>query len=248
MQPLVLSLPAANDVRHPAGDRVADRGVEDRAVVRAAQAHVGDRGRRRGSRALAGHPVDAGDDLGVGAVAGAVEHADGRQRHALGDAVRGAADRAGDVRAVAVAVGRRAAGGDRVVAGRGAPAEVDVAEPDAGVEDVDGHAGAGRVVAVGRVERQGALVDAVEAPRRGTGLGGLGDAAGAAELDRGDVGVAADAVGGGRRCGDREALQGMAVRETDLPAVGPGQARGGGVDAAGRHALEGDDVRVGCGR
>ena len=50
------------------------------------------------------HPVDAGDDAGGGAAAGAVEHADGDELHALGDAVGRAADGAGDVGAVAVAV------------------------------------------------------------------------------------------------------------------------------------------------
>ena len=53
---------------------------------------------------LAGDPVDAGDHAGIGAGAVAVEHADGDQLHALGDALGGAADGAGDMRAVAVAV------------------------------------------------------------------------------------------------------------------------------------------------
>ena len=45
------------------------------------------------------------DDAGVGAGAGAVEHLDRDQGDALGHAVGGAADGAGDVGAVAVAVG-----------------------------------------------------------------------------------------------------------------------------------------------
>ena len=50
----------------------------------------------------------------VRAAAAAVEHPDGNQADALRDAVRRAADGAGDVRAVPVAVGRVAAGRDGV--------------------------------------------------------------------------------------------------------------------------------------
>ena len=87
------------------------------------------------------------------------------QGDALRHAVRGAADGAGDVRAVAVAVARPVAVADGRVAGADAPGELLVRGPQAGVEDVGVHPRAGLVVGVGRVERQGALVDAVEAPR-----------------------------------------------------------------------------------
>ena len=54
---------------------------------------------------VAGDPVDAGDDARERAAAGAVEHLDGDELDALGHAVGAAADRAGHVRAVPVAVG-----------------------------------------------------------------------------------------------------------------------------------------------
>src|SRR5262245_40942467 len=112
-----------------------------------------------------GDPVDAGDHALVGAAAAAVEHAHGDELDLLGDAVGGAAARAGHVRAVAVAVVRRAAV-DRVEARGGAPAELVVRGHDAGVDDVGRHAGAGGTVGVGLIERQVALIDAVDAPRR----------------------------------------------------------------------------------
>ena len=57
------------------------------------------------------------------------------QRHALGDAVGAAADRAGDMGAVSVAVIWGAAV-DSVVAGADASAELGVAAANAGVDDV----------------------------------------------------------------------------------------------------------------
>jgi hypothetical protein len=51
-----------------------------------------------------------------------------------------------------------------------APVELAVRDPHAGVDHVRGHAGAVRRIRVGVVERQRALVDPVQSPRRG-GLG-----------------------------------------------------------------------------
>ena len=89
------------------------------------------------------------------------------ERHLLGDAVRRAAGRAGDVRAVAVAVVRAVAVTDEVGAVADPAAELLVGRADAGVDDVGLDAGPGLVVVVGVVQRQIALVDPVEPPRRG---------------------------------------------------------------------------------
>jgi pimeloyl-ACP methyl ester carboxylesterase len=74
-----------------------------------------------------------------------------------------AADRAGDMGSVAVAV-RRGAAIDGVVAGDGATSELRVAEADSGVDDVGSDAGACGVVGVAVAQRKVALVDAVESP------------------------------------------------------------------------------------
>ena len=130
-----LSLPAATAVGDAGGDRVGDR-VVDRGVDAAAEAHVR-HGRLDGS--FAGDPVDAGDDLRGGAAAGVVEHPDADQLYSLRHAERGAADRTGDVGAVAVAV-IGAAAVDGIESARGPAAEVVVGEPDTGVDDVRAHA------------------------------------------------------------------------------------------------------------
>src|SRR3954451_23152931 len=88
---------------------------------------------------------------------------DGHQRDAFGHTVGRAADRARHVGAVPVAVVGTAAV-DGVVAGHRPAAEVRVVQPDAGVDDVGLHSGAGCGVAVGVAERQRPLVDAVQAP------------------------------------------------------------------------------------
>jgi hypothetical protein len=72
---------------------------------------------------------------------------------------------AGDDRAVAVAVALGVV--DDVGAGGGAALELGVGDVDAGVQDVDRHAGAVGVGPVGAVEREQALVDAVQAPALG---------------------------------------------------------------------------------
>ena len=87
------------------GDTVVDHaahGSVDGRRCRPAEAHVGD-GRLAGG-VVPDDPVDAGDDLGVGAAAGAVEDPYRPQAHALGNAVGGPADGAGHMGAVAVAV------------------------------------------------------------------------------------------------------------------------------------------------
>jgi hypothetical protein len=88
------------------------------------------------------------------------------KRDLLRDAVGGSARRAGDVRAVAVAVVRAVPVVDEAGAVAHPSGELLVRGPDAGVDDVGVDALAGLVVRVGVGQRQIALVDAVEAPRR----------------------------------------------------------------------------------
>src|SRR5262249_49770551 len=160
-------------------------------AARAAEAHVGDRGPRG---VVAGHPVDAGGDTGEAAGAVAVEHLDRGQRDALGHAVLRAADRAGDVGAVAVAVGVVAIA-NRVGAPDGAPAEGLVRGPDSGVNDVGADAGAIVGIRIAAVQGQVALVDAVQAPRRRVRLGG-GELHGAVLLHVRDRRVGGEGAGG----------------------------------------------------
>ena len=153
----------------------------------AAQAEVGD----RRVDVVLGDPVDAGDYARSGSAAVATQHPNRMQHHALGDAVLPAADGAGHMGAVAIAVlGRVVALLAAVVAGEtvenraediagglavfidagkafaDASAEVLVITADAGVDHVDVHA-----IAVGAgikslIQRQRRLIDAVQAPGR----------------------------------------------------------------------------------
>ena len=145
---------------HAVGDRLPDRSVE-RGTRRATQTQVGD---GRLARPVVGSdPFDAGDDRGRRPLATAVEDANGDQAHALGHPVGRAADGARHVGAVAVAIGGLSTV-DGVEPADGATAELVVAQPDPGVDDVGGHTVAGGGVVVVAVERQRRLVEAVEAP------------------------------------------------------------------------------------
>ena len=110
-------------------------------------------------------PIDTSDDAGGRAGATTIEHSHGNEPNTLRDAIRRAADSAGDVRPVAIAIRRVSARGHLVDAGHGTTTELDVIEADARVVDVCGDAGTCRCVRVRTAERQGALVNAVEAPR-----------------------------------------------------------------------------------
>jgi hypothetical protein len=160
--PRRVPVPGRDRVADAVGDRRAD-GVVERGARPAAEAHV--RYGRLARLVVPGDPVDAGDHARRGSAPVAVEDADADEPDALGDAVRRAADRAGHVRPVAVAVVGRAAV-DSVVAADSAAAELAVVEADAGVDHVGLHAGAGVEVHVGRAERARPLVDAF--PLRGT--------------------------------------------------------------------------------
>src|SRR5439155_12715206 len=76
------------------------------------------------------------------------------------------ADRPRDVCAVTVAVVGVLSVANGIEADQRATAELRVRAPNAGVDDVRVHAGAGRRVRVDPIERQVALSDAIEAPRR----------------------------------------------------------------------------------
>src|SRR5205814_8418829 len=89
----------------------------------------------------------------------------------LVDAYRGAADGAGDGRAVAVAVLAVTPVADRVGADAGPAAELLVGGADAGVDDVRVHVRRGGRERVLVVQRQVALVDPVQAVGRRVVLG-----------------------------------------------------------------------------
>src|SRR5439155_96635 len=88
------------------------------------------------------------------------------QRHALGDTVGRGTHRAGDVRAMPVAILTRAA--ERIVRHRGPPAELWMARLDTRVDDVGRDPCPGARVGVRPAQRPIALVDAVDTPRGAT--------------------------------------------------------------------------------
>ena len=232
----------SHDVGHAGRYRALDCLVQRRRDA-ATEAHVGD-GRQL---PVGGDPVDTGDDARGVAAAATVEDAHADQRDALGDAVGAAADGAGHMRAVAVAVVGRAAV-DGIVAGADAPGELGMAAADAGVDDVGGDAAAGERVGVLATQRQCPLVDPIEPPRR-VGLG-CSQADDAILLDEGHVGVAPHAgqrgsieVGDVGRQGARHALPyaraGIPLERTDLDAQL--------LCAADAITLQHDDVAVGDG-
>ena len=131
----------------------------------AAETHVGDRG--GACCMVGGHPFDTCNHARVRAGAGTRQHAHGYEADALGDAVRGTTNGASDVGAVAVAVCCAVTVADRRVAAQHTPTEVVVRAQNAGINDVRLHARTRGGVRVAGVERQVALVEAVEAPRGG---------------------------------------------------------------------------------
>src|SRR5215208_3147332 len=104
-------------------------------------------------------PVDGGDDPRGRPATRAAQHAKAAQPHFLRDAEALAADDAGDVRPMPIAVLTVAA--KSIVHVSGAPAELRVARVDPGVDDVRGHAGGRRRVAVLAQEWQATLIDAI---------------------------------------------------------------------------------------
>src|SRR3954468_18397288 len=115
---------------------------------------------------MRGHPVDAPVPAGIRPGTAPLQRPDGEQADALGDAVGRSANRPGDMRPVAVAIVRVLSVTDRIEADEGAAAELRVRPADAGVDDVRVHAGARSRVRIGGIQRQVALTDAIESPRR----------------------------------------------------------------------------------
>jgi hypothetical protein len=164
----------------------------------------------------------------------AVEHPHRDQLDVLGHAVGGAADRAGDVRAVALAVVGVRVVVDEVPATHGPAAELPVRDADAAVEDVRGDVGRrGRGVRLR--QRKAALVDAVQSPGR-RGLVGARD--GRVLLDVRDGRVGGEASGLARGHPGVEPAHGRRVGVGDLPAVPLNQP------GAGLPLLEHHDVAV----
>ena len=135
------------------------------------------------------HPVDTGDDVEHAAATGTRQHSNGHDRDRFGNTHRLAADGAGNVRAVPVAV----LGAPTVVhmgaAGHHSPTELAVVATHAGVDDVRVHTRAGEVVGVVVVAIHRSLIDAVETPRRRVCLVGF-DAHHGVFLDERHVGIA----------------------------------------------------------
>ncbi len=222
-------------VRDPRVDGVGDRRVQRGAA--APEAHVGDGRLDR----VGGDPVDARDHLAVGAAATAVEHPHRDELHLLRHAVGGAADRARDVGAVAVAVDAVLAVADLVDADARPAAEVGVRGQDAGVDDVGVHARAVGRVAVRVVERQGRLVEAVETPRRRRRLRGV-DVHVAVLLHAGDRRVVGDLARLRRAHPRGVAVQRVAVDPLHLAAVAVRDADGLGHHCVGVGGAQRDDV------
>jgi hypothetical protein len=106
----------------------------------------------------------------------------------LGNTELRAADDAGDIGAVAVAVVRAVTVADEIDGAGRPPAEIRMRGANAGVDDVGVHTGARLAVAVGAVERREAPVDAVDATGRRAGrIGRLQCAVAGAELIDFDV-------------------------------------------------------------
>ena len=90
-------------------------------------------------------------------------------RNVLGNTKLRAADDAGDIGAVAVAVVRAVTVADEIDGAGRSPAEIRMRSANAGVDDVGVHTGARLAVAVGAVERREAPVDAVDTTGRRAG-------------------------------------------------------------------------------
>ena len=114
----------------------------------------------------------------------AIQDAHGMDGNVLGNTELRAADDAGDIGAVAVAVVRAVTVADEIDGAGRSPAEIRMRGANAGVDDVGVHTGARLAVAVGAVERREAPVDAVDTTGRRAGrIGRLQCAAGAELID-----------------------------------------------------------------
>jgi len=110
------------------------------------------------------HPVDASDHLLVRRGPAAAQHANGVDGGELGDTIRRARDRAGDMGSVAIAVVGLPETAEGAEPNHHAPGQLDMGGPDAAVDDVDvgPHPRASEMVQA--VQRQKSLVETVEPP------------------------------------------------------------------------------------
>jgi hypothetical protein len=194
------------------------------------------------------YPVDARDHLCVGPGALAVENPDADECDALRYTVGTAADRSGDVGAMAVAVVGGAAV-DRVVSRDRPPAEVGMRKADARVNHVSSDALSRQVVGIALIQGQSTLVDAVESPGR-TGLLGHGFD-NPIFLDKRDALIEAQLARTRLWHADRKPEERVLVNPLDVPAMVTRQSRGDGrhsrTDAsrAGSPIMQNDDVTIG---
>ena len=136
-------IPSSDHDGHPIGnDGVHCRIQRVRSLT--ADAHVGDR--RYAGRVVVDDPVEPGDHCRCRGAATACEDLDGDQRNTFGHAVCGATDGAGDMRAVTVAVLDAVPVADDVHSAQDPAGKLAVGAADPGVDDVSGHAAAGRVI------------------------------------------------------------------------------------------------------
>jgi hypothetical protein len=136
---------------------------------------------------LFAHPVETGDEVRYGPTVHAIQDAHGMDGNILGNTELRAADDAGDIGAVAVAVVRAVTVADEIDGAGRPPAEIRMRGANAGVDDVGVHTGARLAVAVGAVERQEAPVDAVDTTGRRAGRNGRLQCVAGAELIDFDV-------------------------------------------------------------
>ncbi len=148
-------------VDHPGSERSAHGEVES-GSWRSPKAHVGDGGPAMGPH-MVRDPINALNHVGISPAA-VPQHPHRVDDHLLGDPELGASGRACDVGAMAVVIFKAKTVRVRRVAFADPPGEVSMSDVDAGVDDVDVNSlarGAGGVLAI---ERQGALIAAVEPP------------------------------------------------------------------------------------
>src|SRR5262249_5820700 len=148
-----------------------------------------------------------------------IREAQGMDGNVLGNPDRGAADDAGDIGAVTMAVVRAVTVADEIDGAGRPPAEIRMRGANAGIDDIGVHAGARLAVAIGAVERQETPVDAVDTTGRRAGwIGRLQCVAGAEliDFDVVDVGQGAQRLQGFRRNLDAKTVERRRVDVQDL--------------------------------
>lgn len=146
-----------------AGRRPCDGGthrVVERGRNAAAQPHIGD----CGALVILRHPLDTREDARCRVAADAIERLHRHEGDTFCHPMRGTTDGAGDMRAVPVAILGAASVVDCGESRLEAPREFAMRAADAGVDHIGVNASEVLRVVVARIERQIALVDAIEPP------------------------------------------------------------------------------------